>query len=127
MLLEIDDWRSVNDLQYRFNKCFSNLNLQIFDGIQKEELPLGGEYQLEQVRKKHEPGVLSIKSWQTVADVTARLKQGFGLHTRIVLIDGGKEVWRPSFNNLTLQQLNDKGNARLATVDAGEPEELEGW
>lgn len=127
MLLEIDDWRSVNDLQYRFNKCFSNLHLQVFDGVQKEELPLSGEYHLEHIRKKHEPGVLSIKSWQTVADVTAKLTQDFGLSARIVLLESGKEVWRPNFNNFTLQQLNDRGRAQLVTADAGEQEELVGW
>lgn len=127
MLLEIDDWRSVNDLQYRFNKCFSNLNLQIFDGVKKEELPLSGEYQLEHIRKKHEPGVLSIKSWQTVADVTAQLKQDFGLYTRIVLLEDGKEIWLPNFNSLTLQQLNDKGKTALATAPTEAQEEWEGW
>ncbi|OLY93010.1 hypothetical protein SAMN05444008_104113 [Cnuella takakiae] len=127
MLLEIDDWRSVSDLQYRFNKCFPNLHLQVFDAVKKEELPLSGEYHLEQVRRKHEPGVFNIKSWFTASEVAHQLKQEFGLNVRVVLLDSQTEVWRPSFNSMTLLALNNLGVNRHAQLKKEEQEELGGW
>lgn len=109
MLLEIDDWRSVGDLQYRFNKCFPNLNLQIFDGNDLKHLsrPLPSGTLLQHLRKVHSPEVLSIKSWYTKKEVERMLRDTCGLVAKIVPNQLGLEFPANENGQATLQELNE--------------------
>jgi hypothetical protein len=108
MLLEIDDWRSVGDLQYRFNKCFPYLTLQIFDANDDRSLsrPLAGGTLLEWVRKVHHQGVLSIKSWFTKNEVEHLIRENFGVVAKVVPVHQGLEFSRKDCSKATLQELN---------------------
>lgn len=108
MLLEIDDWRTVGDLQYRFNKCFANLQLLVYDASGKTGggLPVAGTELVEMIRKKHEPGVLSIKSWYTCGEVTQLLAQHHGIKVQIVPLPASSLNGHPQTGSLTIQEFN---------------------
>lgn len=132
MLLEIDDWRSVGDLQYRFNKCFPNLNLLVYDAkdTNHQETPQASGVLLEHLRKGHQHGVLSIKSWFTKTQVEALLLGDFGLATKIVPLEGILEFSRKDSGKLPLSELNQM--AAMQKVErreiAEDPDEfVEGW
>lgn len=132
MLLEIDDWRTVSDLQYRFNKCFTNLQLLVFDATGKpgEQEPVPGGALLETVRKRHEPGVLSLKSWYTCNEAVQLLAQHYGLRVQIVPVMPVPQVKDRNCGQLTLQEFNALAtpeNYGTETGSLAQPEELEGW
>lgn len=108
MLLEIDDWRTVGDVQYRFNKCFPYLTLQIFDANDDRSMsrPLPGGTLLELVRKVHHQGVLSIKSWFTKSEVEQMIRENFGVIAKVVPVHEGLEFSRKDCNKATLLELN---------------------
>ncbi|RPD51719.1 hypothetical protein [Paracnuella aquatica] len=126
MLLEIDDWRTVGDLQYRFNKCFPYLTLQIFDANEDRSLsrPMAGGTLLELVRKVHHQGVLSIKSWFTKSEVEHLIRENFGVVAKVVPAHEGLEFSRKDCNQATLAELSltvagwqSQFNAKLKPVE----------
>ena len=114
MLLEIDDWRTIGDLQYRFNKCFPNLNLQFFDAYNARihDHPLAPNYLLENVRKVHQQGVLNIKSWFTKKEVETQLREQFGLFAKVVPVHEGQKFAQQESSKMTLHELNEKAQLR---------------
>lgn len=113
MLLEIDDWRLVGDLQYRFNKCFPYLALQVFDPKKDMESrpPENGHVQLKEIRRQHQSGVLTIKSWYTREEVEKNLKDQYGISARIVQVVGGKTIADPGAGKLSLDELSRRAEA----------------
>lgn len=114
MLLEIDDWRTVGDLQYRFNKCFPNLNLQFFDAYNSRvhDHPLAPNYLLENVRRVHQQGVLTIKSWFTIKEVETLLREKYGLFAKVVPAQEGHKFALQDSSKMTLHDLNEKAQVR---------------
>ena len=100
MLLEIDDNKTIGDLQENFNESFPYLKLEFYDrryrAVKNIHLlfPLPASAQLESIRKKHEPGILTIKSWFKTGKVEDELWEMYGLNARIYRMEGSK--WVPS-------------------------------
>jgi hypothetical protein len=129
MLLEIDDWRSVSDLQYRFNKCFPDLHLHIYPpqvhGVKNAQVPLGGNLLLLDARKIHTPGILELKSWFTKEEVETMLKEKFGIYAEILLAPGGTILPGKPEKNLSLHQLNDHAQKAILQPVSAAVTELE--
>ena len=110
MLLEIDDWRSVSDLQYRFNKCFPFLHLQVYDAdhehTRSNSRPLNGNIPLKTARKVHQPGVVTIKSWFTKKDVETLLQDRYGLIVKIFRLYKDQPVSDSKDSGLTLFEMS---------------------
>jgi len=98
VLLEIDDNKTIGDLQENFNESFPFLKIEFYDrryrSIKDYHLlfPLASNVRLETIRKKHDPGICTIKSWYRVETVEEDLWNNFGLVARICHYDGNKWV-----------------------------------
>ena len=111
MLLYIHDQLLIDEIQERFQECFSGLRIVFYSRIQNTKDP-AAMYRMPctryvgDVRVKHKNGILEIKSWHTVSKVEKALKEEFDLEARIFR---GNELtgWAQVNSNLgqTLRQL----------------------
>lgn len=96
MLLEIDDGKTIGDLQENFNESFPYLKIQFYDrkyrGIKELHLlfPLMPDVLVGSIRKKHDPGIYTIKSWYKVGKVEDDLWEIFGLNARVLYNQANK-------------------------------------
>jgi hypothetical protein len=106
VLLEIDDNKTIGDLQENFNESFPYLKLEFYDRrfrtVKDLHLlfPLPATSRVESIRRKHDPGIYTIKSWFKTGQVEDELWDLFGLNVRIYRIVGNK--WIPSTPDETL-------------------------
>lgn len=119
MLLPIDDNKSVAELQDRFNECFPHLKIEFYhhshhwkEGSPEAEL-ISPEANVGDIRKKHDPGILEIKSWYQTGRVEQDLKKLFGLYTQIFRLENGKWKQTGSSDKLTLKQQEQMAVAAL--------------
>jgi len=111
MLLEIDDTKTISDLQDRFSLCFPNLKIELCrkkhnweeycaaSEIYPAHMPIG------KIRKIHQPGVLDIKSTYKVGEVEKALQETFGLNAQIYFRSGDKWVQTGKADNYTIGAL----------------------
>ncbi|HJW17531.1 MAG TPA: hypothetical protein VJ499_10445 [Flavisolibacter sp.] len=98
MLLEIDDNKTIGDLQENFNESFPFLKIEFYDRRYRSLkdyhslFPLASNVRIVTVRKKHDPGICTIKSWYKVETVEEDLWINFGLNARIFHYQGNKWV-----------------------------------
>ena len=88
MLLFIHDQLLIDQIQERFQECFSGLRIVFYSTIQNRKDPaamyrIPGNRLVGDVRAKHNNGIMEIKSWHTVSHVEETLKQEFDLEARI--------------------------------------------
>ena len=88
MLLYIHDQLSIDQIQERFQECFSGLRIVFYSRIQNSKDPaaiyrIPASRLLGDVRAKHKNGIMEIKSWHKVSNVEKVLKEEFGLEARI--------------------------------------------
>jgi len=110
MLLTIDDNITISDLQEKFNECFPGLKIEFYSqphhwkesSIQSE--PIDSKKRVGEIRKKHEHGVMEIKSWYQTGRVEQDFKKLFGLNAQIFRNENGK--WRQTISSdkLTLEE-----------------------
>ncbi|HVX50397.1 MAG TPA: hypothetical protein VHB48_09570, partial [Chitinophagaceae bacterium] len=83
MLLEIDDNKTVGELEDRFNECFPYLKLELYTkahGWHGRSLPadkIAGDKKIGDISKKHRQAVLAIRSGQKAGQVEKIFKQQF--------------------------------------------------
>ena len=114
MLLEIDDTKTIGDLQERFNLCFPNLKLEFYKRPhhwQQEsaaDLKINSKVLIASIRKNHNPGVLEIKSWHKTGEVEQYFKNLFGLNVQVFYREN--QNWRQSVesDNKTLAMLSEQ-------------------
>lgn len=114
MLLEVDDRKTIGDIQEKFNECFPGLGIAFFRKIHHWEQALQGIEQcnatqyIGDIRKVHPPSVLDIKSWNKVWQVEKMFKKN-GLNVQLYQLK--QQRWlpvSPRNSGLTLQQLTEK-------------------
>jgi hypothetical protein len=108
MLLEIDDNKTIGDLQEQFNKWFPYLCLEFYRHNHKNH-SLSDKIQpaeaIGSIREQHVSGTLGLKSWCTAGRLVHDLKQQFGLHVQVLRRHENQLI--PSFEeHLTLQELS---------------------
>lgn len=75
MLIEIDDTKTVADIQERFSLCFPYLKIEFYDEPHHWQQSSSSKHSIEpataigDIRKKHDPGILEIKSWYKTGEV----------------------------------------------------------
>jgi hypothetical protein len=118
MILEIDDNKTVGDLQERFSMCFPGLKLEVCTHKhgwedfcpEKEFLPV--HFHVGTVRKTHDPGRIEIKSWNKVGEVEKDLYKLFGLNAQICYRAGERWIQSGKSDNLTIGELQKKAYKR---------------
>ena len=114
MLLEIDDTKTVAELQERFSLCFPQLKIEFYhkrhhwQEDSAENLKINPQLLIGNVRKMHEPGVLEIKSWHKTGEVEQNFKDLFGLNVQVFYRD--HHQWKQSIHsdNKTLSKLSEQ-------------------
>ena len=105
MLLEIDDNKRISEIQDKFNECFPYLQVRFYPHKwQKGAKEYQGERLVGDIRKKHESGILEVKSFYKVNKIETDLKQFFGLNAKIFRIH--MDNWIPTSlsEDLSLQE-----------------------
>lgn len=112
MLLEIDDYKTIGDLQERFEESFPKLTIQFFGKAhhwqEKTAIePLPAETKIGDIRKLHNPGILEIRSTFKCGKVEKDFERLFGLHIQILFHHNGKWHQTTQADTYTLQELSE--------------------
>ena len=116
MLLSIHDNLLLEDIQDHFSKSFPSLKIEFYrhpHNWKKGSMPqdqIDGAMKVGDIRKKHDPGVLEIKSTDTTGHVESMFKDQFGLNVQI--FRKGKNCWIQSIttDNYSLHQQSEFSN-----------------
>ena len=110
MLLEIDDYKTIADLQDRFSECFPYLKIEFYEKPHhwQEEtataLQLRSEMRIGAIRKKHDPGILNIVSEDKTGTIEKTFRKQFGLHVQIFRRHKNSWVQTSASDALTLSE-----------------------
>jgi hypothetical protein len=108
MLIEIDDSKTIADIQDRFSLCFPYLKIEFYDNSHTWEESSSAAHLVDSsslignIRKKHDPGVIEIKSWNKTGEVEQMFKKLFGLNAQIFGLEGDRWKQSTESDNLTL-------------------------
>lgn len=125
MILAINDYKTIGDLQEHFNLCFPHFKVEFYMHPQRWNEPADVAEQIDpdrrigEVSRRHKQDLLEIKSWYQAAKVEHDLRKLYGLNVRIFKFEN--EHWvqiapedRFSVENrpaISPNQLNDSGLA----------------
>ena len=113
MLLKIYDHEKIDEIQDKFNECFPYLKLEFYTQPHKwhevsgtEHLIASGTY-IEDIRKNHPSGIISIKSWDKTGYVEQEFKRMFGLNVQIFRLHKDRWIQTSDSDDLTLREQSD--------------------
>lgn len=113
MLLKIHDHEKIDEIQDKFNECFPYLKIEFYnkphnwhEASGTEHLIPPGSY-IEDIRKSHESGILSIKSWDKTGYVEQEFKRMFGLNVQIFRLHKDRWIQTSDSDELTLKEQSD--------------------
>jgi hypothetical protein len=113
MLLKIFDHEKIDEIQDKFNECFPYLKIEFYhqphkmnEGSPEAYLIQPGTY-VEDIRKTHESGILSIKSWDKTGHIEQEFKRMFGLNVQIFRLHRNKWIQTTDSDELTLKEQTD--------------------
>src|SRR4051794_17004548 len=113
MQLRIDNNKKVSDLKEKFNECFPNLKLEFYDKRHKwlhaslEVHRIKEDRKIGEIRKKHNTGILEIKSWEETGDVEQHFKDQFGLYVQIFRNENNHWIQSEKSDKLTLAEQSE--------------------
>jgi len=111
MLLEIDDDKTVQDLQERFAECFPGLKIEFYEKPHHWgdgnliQLLIGPSANIGEIRNLHENGLLDIKSWDKAGEVETNFRKNFGLNVQVYYLKSQHWQQTTEKDDLTLKQL----------------------
>jgi len=112
MLFEIDDSKTVGDLQERFSESFPGLRIAFYKHAHSWNHPSSPETEISQetsineISKKHLPGILEIHSSDKAGDVEVKLKKIFGLFVQVLFQRNGQWIQTVNEDDKTLAALS---------------------
>jgi hypothetical protein len=113
MLLKIYDHEKIDEIQDKFNECFPYLKIEFYhqphkwhEGSPLDDLIQPGSF-IEDIRKTHETGILSIKSWDKTGHIEQEFKRMFNLNVQIFRLQKDKWVQTIDSDELTLKEQSD--------------------
>src|SRR5689334_22811887 len=110
MLLSISDNKTISDIQEKFNECFPHLKLEFYHKKHRlnqaslEEQRIKEDMQIGEIRKKHNNGIMEIKSWDKTGDVEQRFMEEYGLYVQVFRLENGKWLQSVKTDELTLAE-----------------------
>lgn len=123
MIIEINDERTLEEINEKFSDFFPFLKLEFFPGPHHwyEESPgkkkLKPGLRIGDIRKKHEQGSLTIYSWMRTGDVEQDFRRKYDLHIQVLRLHGGEWIQTVGTDKLTLKEQNELG--QHTSSDAG--------
>ena len=108
MLIEIDDSKTISDLQDRFSLCFPYLKIEFYNtphhwqesSAAKQLLDPGTR--IGDIRTNHAPGILEIKSWYKTGHVEQLFQKLFGLNAQVFRLEHNHWKQSTRSDDLTL-------------------------
>src|SRR4051794_32966043 len=119
MLLNIQDNKTIGDLQDKFNECFQHLKIEFYHSRHKWRQAslkadiISPDRNIGEIRTNHNSGFFDIKSWYKTGRVEQELRDHFGLYAQIFFIKNNEWVQSALADDLTLAYLNEPGNREL--------------
>jgi len=113
MQLRIYNNETIGDLQDKFNECFPHLKLEFYRKPHSQQHAslevdrIKGDWKIGEIRKKHNTGVLEIKSWEKAGDVKQHFKDEFGLYVQIFCKENDKWIQSEKSDKLTLAEQSE--------------------
>lgn len=127
MQLNIHNHITLEEIQKEFSKHFPNLQLRFFlllhpDGttLPNEQIP--AESKLEEVRKIHGLGAISLDPQQTVAKLEGDFRLHFGVNAQVFRRAGKSWLETSTTDSWTLEKQNTYGAESMLSVnDSDQP------
>ncbi|MBS1741895.1 MAG: hypothetical protein JST81_02565 [Bacteroidetes bacterium] len=113
MILEIDDNKTIADIQDKFNTFFSGLSLEFYQHPHhwyehsSDKIPFDPQTRVGEIRKNHPHGVIEIHSWFRTGDLEQMFRKKFNLNVQVVRMNGKEEIETAGTDKLTLAEQND--------------------
>jgi hypothetical protein len=113
MLIEIDDSKTIDEIQERFSLCFPFLKIEFYSQPHHWEEPSRARHLIEptslirDIRKEHTPGILEIKSWYKTGTVEQLFKKLFGLNAQIFRLEENKWKQSTDSDNISLARQSE--------------------
>jgi hypothetical protein len=94
MILPINDYLKIYEIQEKFQRSFPHLKIEFYKGIQAFKLnkPAGGSLYIKEISKKNEHGELVLKSSDSAGRVCQILKTQYGILSRIFRLQDEKYI-----------------------------------
>jgi hypothetical protein len=115
MFIDIDDNRTLREVQLEFHNHFPYLKLEFFGhshGIMEPSCPADAidcTCRISDVRKRHIPGRIEITPNQKTGVVEQHFKKRFDLNVQVYRLYGKVWVQTSGSDEMTLQEQNDLG------------------
>lgn len=122
MILEIDDSKTISDLQEKFNLCYPNLKIEFYkkrhhwEDLSPENEKWDPGTLIGSIRKEHEPGFLEIKSWNKVGEIEKSFFEKFGLNVQIFFKSGKKWIQTGKSDNFIISSLHNRMNREFSIL-----------
>lgn len=119
MLLGINDHKTISELQDKFNECFPHLKIEFYDKRHKikqaspESQRITEDKLIGDIRKKHNTGIMEIKSWDKTGDIEQQFKEAYGLFVQIFRQEDGRWIQSAKSDALTLAEQSNASNSAI--------------
>jgi len=115
MIIEIDDSKTIDDIQEKFNDFFPFLKMEFYKhphrwsegSVTEETFP--GNTSIGEIRKNHVHGDMKIYSWQKTGSVEQEFRNRFGINVQIFRLHGNTWVQTAGTDDLSLHEQNETG------------------
>lgn len=117
MILEIDDSKTIADLQDKFSMCFPTLKLEFctqkhkWEEICAESKIIHRNVSIRDIRKTHMPGTIEMKSWHKIGNIEKEFFSRFGISVQIAYKSGNRWIQTGKSDNITIDRLIKKTKA----------------
>jgi len=125
MILNINENRTIGELEDKFNECFPHLQIELFKGelALKNNHPLERSLRVGSISKKIFNEDIEIKSWDKVGKIRHRLKERSGLFVKIFCVQNSKRIALDKEDTLCQRTFLFSPSHIAADVDADLDEE----
>lgn len=122
MILEIDDSKTLADLQDKFSMCYPTLRLEFctkkhkWEEICSESNIIHRNVLIGNIRKNHVPGIIEMKSWHKIGNIEKEFYSRFGLNVQIAYKSGNRWIQTGKSDNITIDMLIRKTSSEQNRV-----------
>ena len=115
MIIEIDDTKTIGDIQDKFTEFFPFLQLEFYKEPHHwyegsaERVSIPAENKVGEVRTLHEHGDLEIHSWSRTGNLEEEFRKRFGLFVQVLRRQGDEWLQTIRTDKLSLQEQNELG------------------
>lgn len=121
MIIEINDSKTIGDIQDKFSTFFPFLKIEFYERPHhwhegsESKTAFPRDKKLGEIRKNHPHGALEIHSWYRTGDLEQAFHKKFILNVQVLRLHGNHWVQTAGTDKLTLKEQNEIG--RNATVE----------